>query len=189
MDIYNDSFMEYLIKKKKSKKDYIIIALVIFAAVLFSILMLGISVWGAIASKTYGTGMSVGLVIIALGWYGAYLLITMHTGVEYEYILTNSEMDIDKIMSKRGRKHLVSWDFKNIDICACVNDVNYSNEYKSSVSIEKTYDLTGESTTGRNYFVDYTDENGVKTRVLFTPTSKIIEKAKKYNMRKVFIME
>lgn len=187
MDIYNDSFMEYLIKKKKTSKDYILTALIILAGIVFSVVMLGVSFFGAMATKTYGTGFSIGLVLIVVGWYGVYLLLTMRN-VEYEYILTNSEMDIDKIMSKRGRKHLVEWDFKNIEICACVDDVNHVSEYKNSAS-KKVYDLTGDSATGKNYFVDYTDEKGVNVRVLFTPTSKMLEKARKFNMRKVFIME
>lgn len=187
MDIYNDSFMEYLIKKKKSSKDYIIIALIILAGIVFTFVMLGVSFFAAMATKTYGTGFSIGLVLVFLGWYGIYLLLAMRN-VEYEYILTNSEMDIDKVMSKRGRKHVVEWDFKDIEICACVDDINHSSEYKNKES-RKIYDLTGDSTAGKNYFVDYTDEKGVKIRVLFTPTSKMIDKAKKYNMRKVFIME
>ncbi|UKI37385.1 MAG: DUF6106 family protein [Clostridiales bacterium] len=35
--------------------------------------------------------------------YGAYILIT-HFNVEYEYILTNGDIDIDKIIAKKKEK-------------------------------------------------------------------------------------
>lgn len=39
--------------------------------------------------------------------YGGYILIT-NMSVEYEYIVTNGEMDIDKIIAKRRRKRLIT---------------------------------------------------------------------------------
>lgn len=185
MDIYNDSFIEYLIKRKKDGKDKTIIALLIIAAVLFTFFMLALTFF--LMLRTGGSiGSSIGLVVIALGWYGAYLLITTRN-VEFEYILTNSEMDIDKVMSKKGRRHMAEWDFKTVDICAAVDDPNHKHEYENTSSHDKVLDLTGDKSRGNVYFVDYTSSENVKMRVLFQPTSKIIETAAKYNRRTVFV--
>ncbi len=188
MDIYNDSFIEYLITKKKDGKDYAILALLTLAAVALSAGILLLTFALMASGNDHGLGSSVGLVVVALVWYAWYLLKSMRN-VEYEYIMTNSAMDIDKVMSKRGRKHLVEWDFKEIEICARIDDPNHKYEYENSAPRDKVYDLTGDKSRGYIYFVDYTDENNVKTRVLFQPTSKIIETARKYNRRSVFIME
>ncbi len=188
MDIYNDTFIEYLITKRKDGRDYAVIILLTLAAAALSAGILTLTFVMMFSGNDRGLGSSVGFVLIALVWYAWYLLKSMRN-VEYEYILTNSAMDIDKVMSKKGRKHLVEWDFKNIDICARIDDPNHRSEYENSSSRDKIYDLTGDRSRGYVYFVDYTDENNVKTRVLFQPTSKIIETAGKYNRRRVFVME
>lgn len=79
--------------------------------------------------------------LIAFAWYGAYLLMSMQN-IEYEYILTNSEIDIDKIMSKKARKRIASFDFKEINICANINDNEHNHDYKN-VTVSKTFDVTG----------------------------------------------
>lgn len=186
MDIYNDNFMEYLIKKKKGAKDYLIIAALIAAASVFTVAIFMLTLYLMASGKDGGMGSGIGLVIIALAWYAVYLLAST-LNVEYEYILTNSAMDIDKVMSKKGRKHLVEWDFKSIEICARIDDVNHKYEYENKQSRDKIYDLTGDSKIGNVYFVDYTDEKSVKTRVLFQPTSKMIETAAKYNRHCIYL--
>ncbi len=188
MDIYNDTFMEYLIKRKKDGKDYAVIALIVAGALIISLLILALTFFMMLRTSGGGIGSSIGLLAVAAAWYCAYLLLSTRN-VEYEYILTNSEMDIDKVMSKKGRKHLAEFDFKNIDICARIDDAEHITEYKNSSSRQKTLDLTGDKSRGNVYFVDYSDENGVKTRVLFQPTSKMINTARKYNMRKVFVKD
>ena len=112
--------------------------------------------------------------LIAFAWYGAYLLMSMQN-IEYEYILTNSEIDIDKIMSKKARKRIASFDFKEINICANINDNEHNHDYKN-VTVSKTY------------FVDYSQDSE-NYRVLFQPTSKMIESIKRFNPRNVFVME
>ncbi|MBQ7573922.1 MAG: hypothetical protein IJT23_06650 [Clostridia bacterium] len=188
MDIYNDTFMEYLIKRKKDTKDTLLSVLVVLGAIVVSIGIFMLTLFVVFQTHTGDLGFSLGLLVIAAAWYCAYLLMTT-MNVEWEYILTNSEMDIDKVMSKKGRKHIVSWDFKNIDICARTDDPEHKYEYENSESRDKIEDLTGDKSRGGVYFVDYTDDKGTKMRVLFQPTLKMINTAKKYNMRKVFVIE
>ena len=107
--------------------------------------------------------------------------------IEYEYILTNSEIDIDKIMSKKARKRIASFDFKEINICANINDNEHNHDYKN-VTVSKTFDVTGDKARGNVYFVDYSQDSE-NYRVLFQPTSKMIESIKRFNPRNVFVME
>lgn len=185
----NDVYLEYMVKPPKSGKQKALIAAIIaLGAILtiFLLLVIYVAAFALMGTQLGSFSFSIGLVLIALMWYGAYLLIGMQN-IEYEYILTNSEMDIDKIMSKKGRKRVVSFDFREIAICACVSDAEHNHEYRNSAA-EKTLDLTGDKGRGNIYFVDFTDE-GAKKRVIFQPTSKMINEIKKFNPRNVFVYE
>ncbi|MGN0108326.1 MAG: hypothetical protein ACI4A5_11615 [Hominilimicola sp.] len=184
-----DVYLEYMVKKKKSGGQKAIIAAIIAAGVVLSFAML-LAIYAAafaLAGTQLGSfAFSIGLVLIAFMWYGAYLLISMQN-IEYEYILTNSEMDIDKIMSKKGRKHIVSFDFKEVSVCANTEDSEHNHDYRN-VNVGKTYDVVGDKSGGNIYFADFSND-GQRVRVLFQPTYKMISSAKKFNPRNIFIME
>ena len=184
-----DVYLEYMLKKKKTGGQKAIIALVIAAGVVLSLalfaLIYGLALY--LAGTQFGSfTFSIGLVIIALLWYGAYLIISMQD-VEYEYILTNSEMDIDKVMSKKARKHIVSFDMKDVTICADITDNEHNHDYKN-VTPDKTYNVVGDMSGGGIYYADFAEENET-VRVLFQPTYKMITSAKRYNPRNIFVLE
>lgn len=187
-----DTYMEYMLKHKKEKKDILIIAGVIAAGVVLTcaLLLLIFSVAYVLAgSQISSFAFSVGFVLIALVWYGAYLLIGTRN-IEYEYILTNSEVDMDRIMSRRGRKRIVSFDFAEAEICANIEDSTHNFKYNNPEPDRKVIDMTGDKSRGGVYFTDYYDnEAGEKRRVLFQPTSKMIEAIKRFNPGNVFIYE
>ncbi|MGN0149821.1 MAG: hypothetical protein ACI4C7_06185 [Clostridia bacterium] len=187
-----DTYMEYMLKRKKDTKDILIIAGVIAAGVILTttmIILIFALAYALAGSQISSFAFSVGFVLIALVWYGAYLLIGMRN-IEYEYILTNSEVDMDRITSRRGRKRIVSFDFANAEICANIEDAAHNGKYKNPEPGLKVIDMTGDKTRGGVYFVDYyDDEKAEKRRVLFQPTSKMIEAIKRFNPRNVFIYE
>ena len=182
-----DIYLEYIIKKRNTGVQQALIALVVAGGIAVSLALLAVIYGFALylSGTPYGSfTFSIGLVIIALLWYGVYLIIGMQN-IEYEYILTNSEMDIDKIMSKKGRKHIVSFDFKEVTICASVTDKFHNQDYKN-VTPEKVYDLVGDRSMGNVYYVDFSEEN-TTVRVLFQPTHKMISSARRYNPRNIFV--
>lgn len=184
-----DIYLEYMLKKKKTGKQKAIIAIVVTAGIILSLVMLGLIYLCAYALSGTQLGsfaFSIGFVLIALMWYGAYLLISMQN-IEYEYILTNSEIDMDKIMSKKGRKHLVSFDFKEVSVCANIEDDKHNYDY-NNVTVDKTYDIVGDKKGGNIYFADFS-QDGEHVRVLFQPTYKMISSAKRYNIKNIHIME
>ena len=54
------------------------------------------------------------IIIAALTVFGAYKLYSM-LSVEYEYIITNSTMDIDKIIAKSSRKRVISFELTAVE--------------------------------------------------------------------------
>ena len=91
----NDFYSEQLEAKKSgssetAKKILIGVLTALVAAFLFLIIIFPLS-----------------LLLVGLVFYGGYYLMT-GIDTEYEYILTNGDLDIDKITGKRKRKRLLS---------------------------------------------------------------------------------
>ncbi len=161
-----DIFCEYIVKHKNTAVDlliptggYIAATILTFIIMLFSQYLFGL-----------------GFLLIAAVWYGAFILMRSRY-VEYEYILTNNEMDIDKIMAKKRRKRVITVNFKHIEICAKVDDPVYSSQYANKP--EKIYDFTGNSEYDV-YFVDFHGQDK-RTRILFHPTDKMKENLRLIN--------
>ncbi len=95
-----DIFSEQLVAKKRTGADIAKIVLT----------LLGCSIVG-LAAIFFGllTGFLV-LVLIGMAIIGIGFWLSAGFSVEYEYIITNNEMDIDKILGKRRRKRMITVD-------------------------------------------------------------------------------
>lgn len=102
-----DVFVEYLVKRRGSASDIIKkVGLVAAAAVLFAFLLF---------ITPFAGPFSFFSIMAACGVvFGAYYLITA-MNVEYEYIMTNHEIDVDKIIAQRKRKRLVTVDVSSFE--------------------------------------------------------------------------
>lgn len=186
----NDIFLELLVPRKKDAKDKIIIGLIILAAVIVTLLlfavMLGISLAAAAEESAQGFSsmtFSIGLLLVALAWYGAYLLITTRN-IEYEYIVTNNELDIDKVMSKKGRKHLVTVDMSNVKCMGRVDDDSCNDIYKNPPEGVKVLNYQAVSKTSFTYFIDCTIEEQ-RTIVVCQLTGKMADGLWRYNPKNI----
>ena len=185
-----DNYFEHMVKHKKETKATVCVVGIYALAAILTLVML-VLIYGvalALAGNQIGQfAFSIGFVLIAFMWYLA-ILFTKRFNVEYEYIMTNNFMDIDKIMSKSQRKRVASFDFSEIEICANIKDDAHNDAYKRENSNIKVMDLTGDMSNGGVYFVDFNSE-GTRTRVLFQPTSRMIEAARRYNPRLIHVYE
>lgn len=166
-----DLFMEHIVKHKRQTKDYVMIALSILLGLvllLFSPIILTVQVLA-----------SLWLLVVAGIIFLVYVMIK-RTDIEFEYILTNKELDIDRITAKSRRKRIFTIDFSVVDICAPVS----THKGELSRQAYKTIDCTGMGES-EVYFVDITSETGV-TRVLIEPPAEFIENVKRYNPSKIF---
>ena len=93
-----DTFVEQIVKKKKSGKDKVLIFGSIF---LYAVLL----IVGFPIAFIYLQFFAV-IIFGGLG-YGLWWLLTSQN-VEYEYSVTNGDIDIDQITAQRKRKRLVS---------------------------------------------------------------------------------
>ena len=115
-----DVFIEVIVKRKKTAKDYLIIAGLVLA---FIVLML-------IALRFITYTLTFLPIIFAGGIFGLYYLIT-NLDREFEYICTNGHLDIDMIIHKRRRKRQVSMPAKDMEILAPVTDDEYKVQQRN----------------------------------------------------------
>ncbi len=95
---------------------------------------------------------------------------------EYEYIVTSGTVDIDKIIAKKKRMRLISFDCKDCEIIA---PMHIGSEFQRYASLP-ILDYTGRTDNADNYFAVIT-RSGVRTCVLFQPTEAMTQEFKQYN--------
>ena len=137
-----DSYCEYLVKKKNGGKELGLRALIIVAALALCVifLMLGFVI---------PTFSMITTLLAAGALYGGYILIT-NMNVEYEYIATNGEMDVDKIVAKRRRKRLITVNARTFERFGPFKESDHTGEtYSNRVYACTAPDETPSGSSGR----------------------------------------
>ncbi|MBO5449561.1 MAG: hypothetical protein J5994_09560 [Ruminococcus sp.] len=109
-----DSFKEQIVKKQKTHNDSVKKLLIMIASVAlaFSIIFIVLA---------FPRIAVIGIFLACLSIYGGYYII-QSLNVEYEYIFTNGDLDIDKIIAQRSRKRLVSINVGSVTAAGVVDD-------------------------------------------------------------------
>ena len=152
-----DIFCEYIVKRNRNGKDYAKIAGIIILAILLSLIF--IAFLGSLS-----------FIFICGVCFGAYKLITF-TDVEYEYIVTSTVLDVDRILARSSRKRLLSINLTEIDACRPIEDMPEAGDRKIT-------DATPNGIEDGVYGIDFS-KNSVRTRLLFKPNPKVITNIKK----------
>ena len=169
-----DIFIEKLVPRKRRGKDIAAIVGLVFLTILLSLITLMFheflfGFWFAIIA---------GLIFVC------YRLISGQN-IEFEYSLTNNELDVDRIVARRKRKRLFTVNARQIDILAPISNEQYLRQ-KNSPSIKRTHDCTSGDLNAQIYFTIFFDKDGQKCLALFEPNEKIIAGFKRYSPKKVF---
>jgi hypothetical protein len=170
-----EEFMEYLVKKQQTAKDTMLKCLIFAAA-----FILAVAVY--IIFRSIPLIAFLGLFASAAVIYGAWVLIRSFN-IEYEYILTSHDLDIDKIIARSRRKRLISIDLRNIEIMAPVSE-KYRREFDSGGINEKFNASTGDAST--QYFIKFSHKEKGMALLLFNPCESVIKFCKHAAPRKVF---
>lgn len=152
-----DNYCEQLVEKKKTGADIVRMITLSLALILAASACM-------FASIVFGLSF---LVIIAVGLLALGVWLVSGMNIEYEYIITNNEMDIDKIIGKRKRKRMITIDLTKVD--------DFGG-YPSEKDIEA--DATVHATTGleknAHYLLVQHNDYG-KVKVIFNPNEKLRE--------------
>lgn len=163
-----DSYIEQLVKHKKDIKDFLVSLAMILS--IFGILALGL-VFGYIINA-YLISVSVFLAVFDI--YFCWYVITGRN-VEYEYIVTNNNLQIDKVMAKRRRKPMLSIDIKKIEGFDKVSENRLSDKRCDKV----LYFGTNNDDPEQYRFIVLTKKHG-RVMVVFAPNKKVLDAIKKY---------
>ena len=175
-----DIFCEHMVKQKKTAKNLLLISLWIIAAAVLSVLFFYITIMFASA-----IAFSIFVVADAAVWYACYVLVTRHN-VEYEMTLTNGDLDVDAIFSKKRRVHILSVRVRDFEICAPVFGENINEKFKNIKDIKKIYNIQSNTSKKGVYFADFYYK-AQKVRLIFEPSDSMIKKMKIYNEKNIFI--
>lgn len=167
------TYHEHILKKRKSVKDLIFCLVTPFVvAILAFILML-------VCLSTQVLSMFVPATFIG-GIYLSYKLISSKN-IEFEYLLVDSDLDIDKIINKKKRKRVASVYRKEIIAMAPVGSSNLPENWQTLES----YDASPYIEHPDTYVLVY-NHDGIQKVLYFCPTEKMLEVMTMRNPRKVF---
>lgn len=160
-----DIFVEQIVKKKLSGKDYLIavaVTVVGLALIVLSFLIPAISIF-----------------VIAGVIFGAYYLISSRN-LEFEYAVTNGDITVDKIICRRKRKRVVSVDAHDIEEIGKFNP----ELLKSKSNFKPLFAAETDSGEGSWYFCAHSAKQG-SVLVVFDPDEKTLSAIKPFIPRQV----
>ena len=159
-----DTFFEQIISIKKTGKTIAAIMGIWIAAFILCVALYLFPVLGTLS-----------LLLIVGIIYGAYKLSSM-LNIEYEYIITNGTMDIDKIINKSSRKRMLSFELSGVTRLekynpAALNSINSKNVVFACDSTDpNAYCRVAEKEgKGASYLVFSPDERIKEACIKFIP--------------------
>ncbi len=166
-----DVFLEQLVKKKTTGMDILKKVLIMIAGValcLFAMLFIFSRVVGPFA------------LLIAVGaLYFAWFFITS-LNLEFEYIYTNGEIDVDKIMAKRKRKRLTT-----VKISAFEEFGKLDLERFRSQQYDATVNAAISLADPDTYCAVFHNRDNKKCALLFSPNERLLQEIEKIYRRRI----
>lgn len=152
-------FVEQITERRRTAADFLkaIITYVIGFSLIGTVVMLKINAWLV-------TIMVVGII------YAMYKIVA-EINVEYEYTLTQNEMDVDKIINRRNRKKIVSVNIRRADefsMCDGIKEKRFVND--------RNYRVFSACSDRRNgcYYMTFASDNG-RGILFFSPNDDVRE--------------
>ena len=150
----NDSYAEWLVKRKEPAYNYLIKAFLIFLCVI-----------GLIAALLLPLGIIILTILGAVAYFSFQRL-----SVEFEYLVVNDQVTIDVIMGKSKRKKAWEGTMSEIQIVAPKDSYLLKDYEKHGM---KVLDFTSHTPEGKVYGMIH--QNGTSTQeILFEPNEKLL---------------
>ena len=170
-----DIFIEKIVKRKNGLKEYALIFALILAAVFVSFFAVVFLI---------DTLQTITFILIAAIIYGLWYLIGLQN-IEFEYSLTNGELDIDTIINRRKRNRILGVNCKDFEIVAPYTDENIKQYSGASVS-KKIFACSSLNDDGL-YFIVTSSKMYGKTLLVFQPDERMLNAFKTFIPKKVIL--
>ncbi|MCL2286971.1 MAG: DUF6106 family protein [Firmicutes bacterium] len=154
----SDVFKEQIVKKKETTMDRMKRIGLILAVIIIFFVVLATPAAQFVA------------IIVAAAGFGAFYLMNF-LRVEYEYIFTNGELDIDIIYNRSRRKRLFSSHVNKIEIMAHVEDMNHAGSFSGAQEICNY--SSGEN--GPDTYAFLINQGGKMKKVIIEPNEKMLK--------------
>ncbi len=161
----NETYVEWLVKKKTPVYMAFLKILTIMLAVCFILV---------------GIGFPPLLLIGILFGVAAYF-IYFNADLEYEYLYVDKELTVDKVMAKSKRKRVATFDLDKMEIIAPIKSWHLDN-YKNRNDKTVDYSSGEEKQPDRRYVFFYDG----RQKVIFEPNEEMIKAMQFVAPRKVF---
>lgn len=161
----NETYVEWLVKKKTPAYMAFLKILTIMLAVCF--VLIGIIVLPALL---------LGLVFSVAAYF-----VYMNTDLEYEYLYVDRELTVDKVMAKSKRKRVASFELDKMEIVAPVKSWHLDN-FKNRDAKVTDYSSGEEGQPDRRYVFYYEGQQ----KVIFEPNEDMVKAMQMAAPRKVF---
>lgn len=169
-----DTFKEYMVVRYQDTKDKLKIFGLIFLCTL--LLILSVLFMQALAPV-------IGFVLFAImaAFYGTYYYAAMKR-IEYEYIFTNGDLDIDKIMGQRKRKRLAT-----IDVSTLLQFGKITDEKRAEIlaSDHTVIDASDNLCTDDDYYLECKHKNFGMCYLIFTPSDEFAQELRPFFPREL----
>ena len=163
----SDIFLEQIVKQQKSVKQIVRNCLIILVGLIIACALLPFSLF----RPNYGP--FVFLVFAGVLYYTWYIVSGLN--LEFEYIFTNGDLDVDKISNKRKRKRMTS---------IRISKISLFSEFDAAKFDKKAFDVVYEAAQSvqseQNYMIQYANRKDKKCVLIFTPNEKLVEAIRKY---------
>ncbi|MDR0326134.1 MAG: DUF6106 family protein [Oscillospiraceae bacterium] len=171
-----DVFVEHMVIRRPTLKIFMQKCLLSFSAVIVALLPLILEAFTGIP-----LGMIMPFTIVGAGW--GMLILFRRLNLEFEYIVTNGEMDVDKIMGRNSRKRIMTVDCRNFDILAPYK-TDYRGEYESQ-AITTVVDVSSHTEAPGRWFAIFHAKDGKRTLLIFEPSERMLEAFRMYIRNKI----
>lgn len=154
-----DTFFEQIVSIRKTGKSWAMLAGIWLAAMLLIFII-------AILGLNFAGFMSLAMLAVIGVIYGAFKLST-RLSVEYEYIVTNGSLDIDKIVARSSRKRELSCELSGVERIEKYNPAAHPvGNFKKTVIACDTNDPNA-------YFMVITEEGKGSRLLVFAPDERL----------------
>ena len=166
-----DVLVETLVRRKLTAEDKKKVKLIFFT-IIFSSFLLVLVVPILLMSQGIAYLSTASMLLFGVVLFLCYRELKKMQ-LEFEYIITGTNLDIDKIIDKKKRLRLISFDLKTVEGIGIYKHNFEGQAFEKVIHAER--DLRGEN----NYFITLNHPKYSRVLIVFTPDERMIDGLKK----------
>ncbi|MDR1060534.1 MAG: DUF6106 family protein [Clostridiales bacterium] len=166
-----DAFIEKLVMKRKRGTDYMVSFGIVTLSFIVAIAIL------VIASSYIGQiALILAIAVVYLGFR-----FQSRTSVEFEYLVTNGALDVDKIIAQRKRVRIFSGDCREFDAMGKVKSRNHGPHITNGAQVI----FAGTDMGSDDLYFASLSYKGKKTVLYFEPDQRMLDSFRRFIPKKL----